>query len=108
MSDDNIEYGVCSRNWDLTTFTNAPFNPFVAMQQHTELVGVMMSIVQGCTGTLRAEAEPWEPIPMIKNNEDQEPTTKEKSHTTKRMDDTNGWTTSNNNTQMSYCNNKME
>ena len=57
---------------------------------------------------LRDEAEPWEPIPMIQNdNEDQEPTSKEKSCTTK-MDATNGWTTMNSTAQTNHSNDKME
>ena len=57
-----------SRNGDLTTFTNTPFDPFLVMQQHVELVGAMTSIVQGHAGMLRAEAEPWEPVPVTQNN----------------------------------------
>ena len=67
-----------------------------------------MPIVQGCMGMLRAEAEPWEPIIIKNNSEDQEPKMKENSCTTKRIDDMKGWTTVNNITQMNHNNDEIK
>ena len=72
MHDDNIECGFFSCNGGLTTFTNAPFDPFVVTQQCMHLVGVVITTTTEHARMLRAEAEPWEPMQTTKNNAKQQ------------------------------------
>ena len=71
MTKNIIEYGFCSRNGDLSTLNNAPFNPFVVMQQCVELVGAMIAIIKWCVShnILRAEAEQWVLKPTNKKDD---------------------------------------
>ena len=64
----DMECVMQSRNGDLTTFACVPLNVFAIMQQCIELVGVLLPMWKGYSGILRAEAKPWEPIPIAQNN----------------------------------------
>ena len=71
MTNNIIEHGFCSRNENRTKFNNAPFNPFVVMQQCFELVGAMIPIIKWCASQnmLRAEVEQWVLTPTIKKDD---------------------------------------